>query len=260
MTITIHLVRHAQGFHNLTTINQQIPDPYLTPTGADQCAALGAAFPHHAAITHLVASPMRRTLLTCHLAFQQSPAAAAGGGAGKVLALPLVQEISRLPCDTGSEPAVLAAEFGTWADFGLVEHGWNDKTSADSPWAPRIEALEERARRTRVWLRDMGRRWVAGGKGAGGDAHVVVVTHGGFLHFLTQDWEGMDLTRGTGWDNAEYRSYEFDNPEGSDAVASIRETQPSWERRRGNAKPLSSAEQQQQRSVVVEAYRQYFDN
>ncbi|KAI3393032.1 hypothetical protein diail_4808 [Diaporthe ilicicola] len=247
MTITIHLVRHAQGFHNLTLINQQIPDPYLTPTGSEQCAALRASFPHHDRITHLVASPMRRTLQTCQQSFR--PAVDSGK---KVLAQPLVQEVSTLPCDTGSEPEVLAAEFGAWADLAIVEKGWNNKAPG-SPWAPRVEALEARARAARVWLRELGRRWVA--EGNGDSADIVVTTHGGFLHFLTQDWDGMDLTRGTGWDNTEYRSYEFDEPEGDDAEARIHETKPSWRRRRGSAIGLTPTEQQQMRAVVIEAYR-----
>lgn len=189
MTITVHLVRHAQGFHNLNVPNQQIPDPYLTPLGKEQCAALRANFPHHDRVTHLVASPMRRTLQTCQLSFR--PAVDAGL---KVVAQPLLQELSTLPSDTGSEPEVLAAEYA-WADVSGVPKGWNDKTSEGSPWAPRVEALEERARKARVWLRELGRRWKAEGRGDSAD--IVVVTHGGFLHFLTQDWEFNDVTKGT---------------------------------------------------------------
>ncbi|KAG6361386.1 hypothetical protein INS49_009613 [Diaporthe citri] len=251
MTITVHLVRHAQGFHNLNVPNQQIPDPYLTATGKEQCAALRASFPHHDRLTHLVASPMRRTLQTCEQSFR--PAVEAGL---KVVAQPLVQEVSTLPCDTGSEPEVLAAEFGAWADLSGVPKGWNDKTSAGSPWAPRIEALEGRARIARVWLRDLGRKWKA--EGRGDTADIVVTTHGGFLHFLTQDWDGLDLTKGTGWVNTEYRSYEFDNPEGDDSEARIHETKPSWRRRRGSAIGLTSTEQQQLRAVFIEAYRKEF--
>lgn len=188
MTITVHLVRHAQGFHNLTLINQQIPDPYLTPTGKEQCATLRKTFPHHDRLTHLVASPMRRTLQTCEQSFR--PAVDAGL---KVVAQPLVQEVTTNPCDTGSEPEVLAAEFGAWADLSGVPKGWNDKTSPGSPWAPRAELLEERARKARVWLRDLGRRWKAEGHD---HADIVVTTHGGFLHFLTQDWEGLDISKG----------------------------------------------------------------
>lgn len=63
---------------------------------------------------------------------------------------------------------------------------------------------------------------------------------------------------GTGWDNTEYRSYEFDDPEGDDPEARIRETKPSWRKRRGSAIGLTSTEQQQMRAVVIEAYKKEF--
>lgn len=301
MTITLHLVRHAQGFHNLNAVNEAIPDPYLTPKGLAQCAALRASFPRHDRLTHLVASPMRRTLLTCYHSFEPAVNQGGGGGGGKMItALPLVQEISANPCDTGSEPVVLRAEFGSlredgaaaWLDDRELCRGWNDKTGPGSPWAPRPEKLEERARGARRWLRELGRGG-RGGRGGGADAEIAVVTHGGFLHFLTQDWDGMDVARGTldareceregegrrrderilvpdvdlvcanngflllgtGWDNTEWRSYEFVNPDGDDEEASIRETEESWRRRRGGAKPLGETEQQQARAAVIEAMR-----
>ncbi|PNY28675.1 Phosphoglycerate mutase family protein, partial [Tolypocladium capitatum] len=65
MAPTIHLVRHAQGVHNLSVENEALRDPDLTPLGEQQCAALRASFPHHARITRLAASPLRRTLRTC---------------------------------------------------------------------------------------------------------------------------------------------------------------------------------------------------
>lgn len=194
MTITIHLVRHAQGFHNLNHVNEAIPDPYLTPKGIAQCDALRASFPHHDRLTHLVASPMRRTLLTCYHSFRP----ALDNKKKKITALPLVQEISANPCDVGSEPVVLRAEFGSlredgapaWLDESELTRGWNDKVAAGSPWAPRPERLEERARAARKWLRELGR------SAENGVAEIAVVTHGGFLHFLTQDWDRMDIARG----------------------------------------------------------------
>ena len=49
----------------------------------------------------------------------------------KILALPLVQETSDIPCDIGSEPEVLMKEFindrALPVDLGLVEKGWNIK-------------------------------------------------------------------------------------------------------------------------------------
>ncbi len=193
MPTTIHLVRHAQGEHNLSTENQQIRDPSLTELGRTQCAELRRAFPVPDRITHIVASPMRRTLYTALLGFAQP--AVEGDGENtqerrRVVALPSVQEVSVLPCDCGSDPAALKAEFAADAvDLALVHDGWNHK-GPGSPYAPEIAKLDARAREARRWLRDLGR---ASGPE---DVHVVVVTHGGFLHFLTEDWGGVILNRG----------------------------------------------------------------
>lgn len=113
----IHLVRHAQGYHNLSVENYQIPDPDLTPLGEEQCAKLRKNFPYHDNITYLVASPMRRTLRTCLLSF--APAIEKGK---KVIALPELQEVSTAPCDIGTDAKVLAEQFKDEpVDFSLVK-------------------------------------------------------------------------------------------------------------------------------------------
>ncbi|KAK0641052.1 histidine phosphatase superfamily [Cercophora newfieldiana] len=251
MTIYVHLVRHAQGFHNLSAANHQLPDPDLTPLGEQQCAALRDAFPHQEALTYLVASPMRRTIYTCLLSF--APAVAAGK---KVIALPEVQEVSNLPCDTGSDPARLAAEFGPagQVDLGRVGEGWNDK-SADSEWAPEMDKLEVRAKKARVWLRELGRK---GPQEGTGDVHVAVVTHGGFLHFLTDDFDGLNPDMGTGWANTECRSYEFVEPEGVDGDAKLKETSASWRMRRGSATGLTETEQMEIRIALKGRLKEEF--
>jgi hypothetical protein len=33
---------------------------------------------------------------------------------------------------------------------------------------------------------------------------------GGFLHYITDDWDSKDKFPGTGWANTEFRSYTFD--------------------------------------------------
>ncbi|XXG95893.1 hypothetical protein Hte_002167 [Hypoxylon texense] len=230
MAPIIHLVRHAQGYHNLSEENQQIPDPDLTPLGIKQCEELCKRFDAHDKITHLVASPIRRTLYTCLRSF--APAVDAGK---KVIALPDAQEISTLPCDIGSDPSKLKEEFADRVDFHLVKEGWNDK-SIESRYYPTPVKLEERSRAVRLWLRELVSK-------DGEDAQVVLVTHGGILHFLTQDFDGVKLERGTGWDNTELRSYEFEDPTGQDPNASLKETAPSWRRRRGSAIPLTETEQ-----------------
>ncbi|KAK3381313.1 histidine phosphatase superfamily [Podospora didyma] len=252
-TTYVTLVRHAQGFHNLTTINQQIPDPDLTPLGRQQCADLCAAFPHHEKITHLVSSPMRRTLYTCLLSF--APAAAAG----KVItALPEIQEVSNLPCDIGSSPKRLAAEFEPEVvDLSRLTPDWTDK-GPDSPWQPDMAKLEARSQAARRYLRDLGAKHAAetGGKE---DAHIVAVTHGGILHFLAQDFDGMNFQYGTGWHNTEYRTYVFADPSGLDPEARLHETKASWRRRRSSsAAGLTETEQRELRAAVSSKIKEEF--
>lgn len=167
MPATIHLIRHAQGYHNLSVSNHDMPDPSLTPLGVDQCRNLAVNFPHHSKISLLVASPIRRTLYTALHAF---PSELEKGM--KVIALPELQETSDLPCDTGSDIDILRDEFKDKpVDLGLVEKGWDSKKGR---WAATSTAIEKRARTARVWLR------------AREEEDIVVVTHGGFLHFLTE--------------------------------------------------------------------------
>ncbi|KAK4043103.1 histidine phosphatase superfamily [Parachaetomium inaequale] len=252
MPTYIHLVRHAQGFHNLSHANHALPDPDLTPLGKDQCAHLARTFPFQSQLTHLVASPLRRTIYTCLLSFEPALQQQQQGSTKKVVvALPELQEVSPLPCDTGAAPEALASEFGPGGqvDLGLVAPGWNVKTG-DSPFAPVMARLEARARKARVWLREVGREFERVNPGV--DAHVAVVTHGGILHFLTQDWDGMNPEAGTGWANTEWRSYEFvDGLEGdTDGEARLRETGGSWRRRRGSATGLTETEQMELRVAV----------
>ncbi|PYH88127.1 hypothetical protein BO71DRAFT_414327 [Aspergillus ellipticus CBS 707.79] len=191
----IHCVRHAQGLHNLRTENHIIRDPSLTDLGNTQCATLASTFPRHAAIDLVTASPLRRTLYTALQSF--APFFAAHPDA-KVVALPDVQETSDVPCDTGSDVAVLEQEEGLKGrvEFGEVDgwEGWNVKVGR---YAPTHRAIKERARAARRWLK------------ARPEKEIVLVSHGGFLHYFTEDWEESSLYQGTGWVNTEYRTYEF---------------------------------------------------
>ncbi|APA08669.1 hypothetical protein SS1G_02406 [Sclerotinia sclerotiorum 1980 UF-70] len=243
MTITLHLVRHAQGFHNLSTKNHSMPDPLLTPLGKTQCETLSQIFPTKT-ITHLIASPLRRTLYTALYSF---PTFITTGS--KVIALPELQETSTLPCDTGSEPAALAEEFAGSVDLELVSEGWNSKTGR---WDANAPAIERRAREARVWLRDLGRESERQGVS---DVNIVVVTHGGFLHYLSDDWENSTLFVGTGWSNTEFRSYNFRDAEYTDSNASIEETRESRSRRKGSEKSLSVEEQRNLKLVAENGWQ-----
>lgn len=185
MTPTIHLVRHAQGYHNLSVENEMMRDPDLTPLGEQQCRDLRAAFPYHDKLTRLVASPMRRTLYTCIMGFGDGP-----GPAGyPITALDTLQELSDQPSDTGSSVAALTEEFGSKADLSRVRDGvWTDKMS-DTPFEPTKAKIDARARDARRVLRDMA--------GLDTDNHIVVVTHGAFLHFLTDEFQDIPMQNGT---------------------------------------------------------------
>ncbi|KAI4746914.1 hypothetical protein E4T50_02767 [Aureobasidium sp. EXF-12298] len=146
----------------------------------------------------------------------------------KVLAYPDAQETSDEPCDVGLEVTELEemAAFNQWPiDLSLVKEGWNS-----------------RARDTRRWLRQKSRELVENGDE---DVQIVLVTHGTFLHYFTEDWEDADTFPRTGWQNCESRSYEFANGVMNDLDAEARLTETIASRKkRGKSYPMYGIEQQ----------------
>ena len=223
----IHLVRHAQGFHNLSYKKHSIRDPLLTPKGLTQCGQVSVTFPgaQQSSIKLLAASPLRRTIYTALYSF---PDVVKRGL--KIVALPEAQETGAVPCDIGSDLEVLEKEFETLpVDLSLVHEGWNSKTGC---WAPDADAVRERALLVRRWLRDRE------------EDVICLVSHGGFMHYLNEDWDGFGEAKGTGWANCEWRTYEFNAGVGEgDENATLVETEGSRARRRGTEKALSDTEQ-----------------
>lgn len=177
---TLYLVRHAQGFHNLTVANHDMPDPLLTDYGVEQCQHLHSTFPHMDSIVLVVASPLKRTIYTALHSFRS----AIEKKKLTVIALPELQETSDLPCDTGSDIKELEQEFaGKPVDLSLVRarHDWNSKKGDWAPWA---DPLHARALKARQWLKQRKER------------HIAVVTHGGFLHYFTEDFDGYQKYTG----------------------------------------------------------------
>jgi broad specificity phosphatase PhoE len=172
--VTIHCVRHAQGFHNISVTNHAIHDPMLTPFGEEQCKALARNFLFMDRVDAVVASPMKRTVYTALHSF----APAIKDKHLKVFALPELQETSDLPCDTGSKVSDLEAEFkGQPVDLSYMytppAKAWNTKLGK---WSATASAVDDRARIAREWLYNRPEK------------EIVVVTHGGFLHYFTEDW------------------------------------------------------------------------
>lgn len=181
--VTIHCVRHAQGFHNISVANHAIHDPMLTQLGEEQCKALQANFPFMDRVDGVVASPLKRTVYTALHSF--TPAIKSKHL--KVYALPELQETSDLPCDTGSDVRVLESEFkGQPVDLSYMytpqAKAWNNKTGK---WGATASAVDDRARIAREWLYNRPEK------------EIVVVTHGGFLHYFTEDWMDTHKMDGT---------------------------------------------------------------
>ena len=210
MPATIHCVRHGQGYHNLDAGHYDLRDPGLTPHGEQQCLDLrDASFTDQSRISLVVASPLRRTL---HSAFTicEEVLKSDGNCHPLILALPDAQETSDDLCDTGCDPSELrqmAIENGWPVDLSLVQDNWNDK-SPESRYGPSDAAIKARARAVRALLRLKISELVNEGYA---EIRIVLVSHGGFLHFFTDDWEDAARFPGTGWANCEAREYVFED-------------------------------------------------
>ncbi|KAL8723481.1 MAG: hypothetical protein Q9225_000214 [Loekoesia sp. 1 TL-2023] len=237
-----------------------MPDPPLTELGEQQCHDLCSKFPYHANISLLVTSPLRRTIQTTLIAFESELSRSI-----ECIALPEVQETSDLPCDTGSNLSTLKEDFKNKpVNFSLVPEDWDNKRDK---WAPNQDAIDARCREARKWLK------------ARDEDAIIVVTHGGLLHYLTEDWTGCGKFQGkgkgpllrrikkklfpnayssryvgTGWENVEFRSYRF--VDGDDENASVKETAESKQRRGFKDKPLTKEEKVQLRETASKDWQE----
>ncbi|KAK1140835.1 hypothetical protein N8T08_009832 [Aspergillus melleus] len=243
MPPTIHCVRHGEGFHNVGGGCYTLPDPRLTPTGESQSESLRKdAFLDQSKISLIMSSPMCRALQTASLIFH--PALTSSLRPQRIIAIPDAQETSSDLCDIGSDPDILRriVQKEQWpVDLSLVEDGWNQK-KAGSRYSPSNDAIRARARDTRLFLRAKVRELVSNGDE---DAKIVLVSHGGFLHYLTGDWEDSYRHPGTGWHNCETRAYVFESDFRSnhDEEAWLVETRESrW--RRGKDHPMYGKKEQ----------------
>ncbi|CAG7991651.1 unnamed protein product [Penicillium olsonii] len=187
MSFRLHLVRHAEGTHN-PNHDTTIPDPQLTAKGIHQSQDLCRDFPYHDSVGLVLASPLRRTLQTARLGFQKSidekyyaQGSVAGISDGARLVLePDVQAHSARPCDTGSEVSILRSEFYDlpWEIMELDSvFPRKEGVYADDP-----ECLKLRGARVQSRLEERFRELVGTSR-----PDIVVVTHGGFLRFVSGD-------------------------------------------------------------------------
>ncbi|KAI1503346.1 histidine phosphatase superfamily [Biscogniauxia marginata] len=217
MAPTIHIMRHAEGWHNIGMTDTR--DPTLTPHGRLQCAVFNTSFPLMNEVTHLVASPMRRTIDTCILSF--TPAS----DRLKIILLSELQEAGNRRSSEGSSIGRIQLRYGARVDTSLIDQYWLIKNKY-TKWDTTVPKVEARAREARVFLRKLAAE-------AGDDnAHIVVVTHSVFAHWLTEDFAGTEAA-GYDWANMEYRSYQFVDLNGQDAEATLTETASSCQGRGG---------------------------
>lgn len=255
MAPVLHCVRHAQGFHNLGLEFSSLPDPRLTPLGVEQCEKLREThFADQSKISYIFSSPLRRTVHTAHATFQ--PALDNGKCYSKIVALPDAQETSDYPCDTGSDLDVLielAEEENFRLDTSMLHKGWHIKT-INGRYSPADGAIKARARDARKSIRQKMRELVQAGDE---DAQLVLVTHGGYLHYFTNDWEEADKYAGTGWKNCETRTYTFQKNfmSDEDTEARLIETKES-RATRGKDHPMIDHNQQEE---LYEQTMQYWE-
>lgn len=203
----IHCVRHAQGQHNVAECYDFI-DPELTSLGHEQCSALASTEREVLSKVSLVlASPMTRTLHTAKNLFEVP--------LGKqtippIIAVPTAQEVTDYNCDIGSDLDDLRERVvsrGWPVDLSLVPENWNNK-SLGSRFGPAGSAILARALETRRILKTHAKALM---EQRNEDVHLVLVAHGSFMHYLTNDWEDSTSYAGTGWKNCELRSYTFED-------------------------------------------------
>ncbi|KAE8397703.1 hypothetical protein BDV37DRAFT_276718 [Aspergillus pseudonomiae] len=167
MALQVHLVRHAESVHN-------------------QAQQLIQSFPDAPKVGAINTSPLKRAIQTTlagfsHILDKRYFDTKSGQGIenGATLILdPNLQERSALPCDTGSGSEDLDQAFPK-----LVKEGF---------YSPADEAVKERAKRATS-------RSSAVSEGLKNQkrTHIVVVTYGVFMKFLSRDSE-IDLLK-AGW-------------------------------------------------------------
>jgi broad specificity phosphatase PhoE len=158
-----------------------------------------------------MASPMKRTIQTCQIAFQ--PEVDRGH---KILLMPLAQESSDDPMDTGSTEEEIREAFGDLVDTQRLEifPYWHTN---DGKFAVDADSLIRRAIMLRKVLRDRPEK------------NIALVSHGSFAHYIVGnvDKDGTQVTRM--WSNTECRSYQFVSE--TDDVAELVELEESKARR-----------------------------
>ncbi|KAI2632489.1 GNAT domain-containing protein [Hypomontagnella submonticulosa] len=190
---TIHVIRHAQGFHNIDP-SCTVRDPYLTTLGLEQCATVQRNYRHIIpSVDAILCSPLRRTIMTALLCF--APAIVEGG---KIPVLrPELQEVGPHVFNTGSPLEELVKEFGGAINVEGLPPNWFQTTEGQSEDE---SLLLRRATSARNTIRLHARHQMVTNPQ---DCHIVVVSHADFIPYLVDDFASEF------YENVEIRSYKF---------------------------------------------------
>jgi broad specificity phosphatase PhoE len=159
----------------------RIFNPVLTSIGIEQCAHLRETFDKMGKVTHIFASPLRRTLETAIHSFY--PALDRGL---KITAWPSLRETGDGPCNCGDSSADLAKKCKGWpVDLDLVHEGWEDETVKQ-------HEIVETVKKVHLDLLALVHAVINGGVWYGktyeptdAGADMVFVSHGSLLHKVT---------------------------------------------------------------------------
>ncbi|KAK0126621.1 hypothetical protein ONS95_008208 [Cadophora gregata] len=211
--VYVHCIRHAEAQHNLKDVpyeyRKKMKDPRLTVYGELQAKELANRFRHMEKVTHIICSPLQRTIHTTQLALGP----AIFGKGIQIIAYPDVREWGNTNCNTGIPMSLLLKKFPGLEgklETRLAPNGWEMNREIGTPFP---EYKQTRALKVRKELWELGQVALKEEKGIWNgievngvardcDVHIVVVSHGAFLATL----EGEENAR---LYNAEYKSYEF---------------------------------------------------
>ncbi|CZS94270.1 uncharacterized protein RAG0_04316 [Rhynchosporium agropyri] len=203
--VKLHLVRHAEGPHNLRSIPEiervAMLDPGLTRYGHSQSVLLSERFHAMDKITHILCSPMRRTVHTAMVGFK--PAIQRGV---QVMLLPDLREVGGGLCNAGSRIEDLLRDVLKIDES--IRKDFIDTSPCDPQWQIGTEIAEtvvkktKRIGRVKAMLYHLGQISAADSKE---DVEIVVVTHSRVVLLLEGRYTRKDEQHSLY--NAQYRSY-----------------------------------------------------
>ncbi len=227
---TLHIVRHAQGYHNVNKDykNPDHIDAQLTPFGVDQCRELSQRLQREdITVDCIITSPMRRAIQTAYHSFEhlinntQDSNSSNDSGAIPFVACENWRETVNYLCDARLPRSQLGRDF-PYVDFDQIDHDhdpvwdyYEKKFGAHDEYQKHRESgddemLERRARAA----------WKTIAERPEHEEIIAIVSHSAFfMHMFTRpelnvvsygDDAVKELMTGQGFENCEMRSVAYE--------------------------------------------------